>query len=140
MKAILPKSAHLSYKRHRKQMMNQIVLPVILSALVMIALVVLISLATFRANGDVGRWAAISTIWIVIPVMLMGLIVLVILIGLIYLMARGLQIIPTYTGLAQEYAAKARWYITRGADMLVKPFFVIEGLSASIQKFFRKDG
>ncbi len=140
MKAILPKPEHLSYKRHRKQTMNQIVLPVILSALVMIALIVLISLATFRADGDVGRWAAISTIWLVIPVMLAGLIVLAILVGLIYLMAHGLQIIPTYTGLAQEYAAKARWYITRGADMLVKPFFVIEGLSASIQKFFRKDG
>jgi hypothetical protein len=106
----------------------------------MIALIVLINLATFRADGDVGRWAAISTIWIVIPVMLAGLIVLVILIGLIYLMARGLQIIPTYTGLAQEYAAKARWYITRGAHMLVKPFLLIEGWSASIQKFFRKDG
>ena len=138
MKAILPKPEHLSYKRHRKQTMNQIVLPVILSALVMIALIVLISLATFRADGDVGRWAAISTIWLVIPVMLAGLIVLAILVGLIYLMARGLQIIPTYTGLAQEYAAKARWYITRGANMLVKPFFVIEGWSASIREFFRK--
>jgi len=138
MKAILPKSAHLSYKRHRKQMMNQIVLPVILSVLVMIALVVLVSLATFRTDGDVGRWAAISTIWIVIPVMLMGLIVLVILIGLIYLMARGLQVIPTYTGLAQDYVTKAHWYITRSAHMLVRPFLVTEGWSASIKKFFRK--
>jgi len=140
MKTTLPKPEHLSYKRHRKQTFNQIVLPVFLSALVMIALIVLVSLATFRADGDVGRWAAISTIWLVIPVMLMGLIVLVILIGLIYLMARGLQIIPTYTGIAQDYVAKARWYITRSALMLVRPFLIIEGWSASIQKFFRKDG
>jgi uncharacterized membrane protein len=138
MKATLPKPEHLSYKRHRKQAMNQIVLPVILSALVMIALIVLISFATFRADGDVGRWAAISTIWIVIPVMFVGLVVLAILIGLIYLMARGLQIIPTYTGIAQDYVAKARWYITRGAHMLVKPFLVIESWSADIQEFFRK--
>ena len=138
MKATLPKPEHLSYTRHRKQTINQIVLPIVLSALVMIALIVLISLATFRADGDVSRWAAISTIWIVIPVMLAGLIVLAILIGLVYLMARGLQVIPTYTGLAQNYVAKARWYITRGANMLVKPFFVIEGWSASIREFFRK--
>jgi hypothetical protein len=138
MKAILPKPEHPSYKRHRKQTINQIILPVILSALLVIALIVLINLATFRADGDVGRWAAISTIWIIIPVMLMGLIVLAILIGLIYLMARGSQIIPIYTGLAQDYVAKARWYITRGAHMLVKPFLVIEGWSASIQEFFRK--
>lgn len=138
MKTTLPKPEHLSYKRHRKQTVNQIVLPVVLSALVMIALIALISLATFRADGDVGRWAAISTIWIVIPVMLAGLIVLVILIGLVYLMARGLQIIPTYTGLAQDYAAKARSYIKRGANMLVQPFLAIEGWSAGIQEFFRK--
>ena len=70
--------------------------------------------------------------------MFIGLIVLIILIGLIYLMTRGLQIIPTYTGLAQDYVAKARWYITRGAHMLVKPFLVIESWSANIQEFFRK--
>jgi hypothetical protein len=138
MKATLPKPEHLSYKRHRKQTMHQIVLPVVLSALVIIALIVLISLATFRADGDVGRWAAISTIWIVIPVMFTGLIVLAILIGLIYLMALGLQILPTYTGIAQDYVAKARWYIKRGANMLVKPFLLIECWSANIQKFFRK--
>jgi uncharacterized membrane protein len=139
-KTQFPKPEHLSYKRHRRQTLNQIILPVILSALVMIALIVLVSLATFGADGDVARWAAISTIWLVIPVMFAGLIVLVILVGLIYLMARGLQVIPTYTGIAQDYAAQARWYITRGANMLVKPFLVIEGWSANIQKFFRKDG
>lgn len=138
MKATLSKPEHLSYKRYRKQTMNQIVLPVVLSALVMIALIILISFATFRADGDVGRWAAISTIWIVIPVMFAGLVVLAILIGLIYLMARGLQIIPTYTGIAQDYVAKARWYITRVAYMLVKPFLLIESWSANIQEFFRK--
>jgi len=138
MKATLPKPEHLSYKRHRKQTMNQIVLPVVLSALLMIVLIALISLATFGADGDVSRWAAVSTIWIVIPILVAGLITLVILIGLIYLMARGLAAIPIYTGIAQDYAAKARGVITRGARMLVKPFLVIEGWSANIQEFFRK--
>ena len=138
MKATLPKPEHHSYKIHRKQMVNQIILPVVLFSLLMIALIVLISVATFRADGDVGRWAAISTIWLVIPVLVAGLIVLVILIGLIYLMARGLELLPVYTGIAQDYVAKARWYITRGANMLVKPFLAIEGLSASIHQFFRK--
>jgi uncharacterized membrane protein len=138
MKATLPKSEHLSYKRHRKQTMDQIILPVILSALAAIALIVLVIRTTFGAGGDAARWAAISTIWLIIPVMFAGLIVLALLIGLIYFMARGLQIIPTYTGIAQDYIAKARWYITRGANMLVKPFLLIEDLSAKIQKFFGK--
>jgi len=138
-KVQLPKPEHLSYKKHRRQMMNQIILPVIVSALVVIALTVLVSLATFGMDGDVARWAAISTIWLVIPFILMGLIVLAILVSLIYLMARVLQIIPTYTGIAQGYAAKARWYITRSANMLIRPFLVIEAWSAKFRKFFGKD-
>ncbi len=67
-----PAKDHLSYRLHRKQMWTQILLPIILTFLVFIAIIVLTSLATFRGNGDVGRWAAISTIWLVLPVMIAG--------------------------------------------------------------------
>ena len=86
----------------------QIILPVVLSALVLIGMIVLISFATFKSGGDVGRWAAISTIWIIIPALIAGLIVLAILIGLIYLMARALGALPHYTGIAQDYVYIAR--------------------------------
>jgi uncharacterized membrane protein len=139
-KAQLPKPEHLSYKKHRKQMANQIILPVLLAALLMITQVVLISISTFRDGGDAGRWAAISTIWIVIPVMLVGLIVLAILIGMIYLMAKALQLIPPYSGLAQDYVNKARLYIIRAADLVVRPILAMDGWIATVQAFFRKVG
>ena len=139
-KAQLPKPEHRSYKQHRQEMMTQIILPVVLAALLMIALIVLISVSTFRDGGDVGRWAAISEIWIVLPVMLVGLIVLVILIGMIYLMTRALQLIPPYTGIAQHYVQLGRLYIIRGADMVVKPILLLDGWIANIQAFFRKVG
>lgn len=99
MKAQLPHPEHYSYLVHRKQRNTQVILPVILSALLMIGMVVLISFATFKSDGDVGRWAAISTIWIIIPILLAGLIVLALLIGGIYLMARALGALPHYTAL-----------------------------------------
>ena len=43
------------------------------------------------------RWAAISTIWIVIPIMIVSLIFLALLAGIIYLFARLLGITPIYT-------------------------------------------
>jgi hypothetical protein len=107
--------------------------------LLMIAMIVIISLATFRDNGDVGRWAAVSTIWIVIPIMLAGLILLALLIGLIYLIARLLGILPTYTGMAQDYVYKARGYIIRGADLAAKPIIAIEGFLANFKAFFGRD-
>ena len=126
---------HYSYLRHRQQRTTQIILPVVISVLLMIGIIVLIGFATFTSNGDVGRWAAISTIWIIIPLLLVGMILLAILIGLIYLMARALGALPYYTGIAQDYVYKARGYIIRAADMATMPIIAIEGYIENIKEF-----
>ena len=136
MKAKIPQPVHESYLRHRKQVAWQIVLPVVLAALLIIALIMLIYFATFQGSGDVGRWAAVSTIWIILPVMLAGLVFFAILLGLIYLMMRLLNLTPMYTGMAQDYVYKAARYIQRGADVVVKPILYLDGLGASIKAFF----
>lgn len=136
MKPQLPIREHYSYQQHRKQRLTQIILPMVIVVLLMIGLIVLISLATFNSGGDVGRWAAISTIWIIIPIMFAGLILLALLIGLIYLMARALGALPYYTGIAQDYVYIARGYIIRAADMAVKPVIALNGYLENILAFF----
>jgi hypothetical protein len=118
--------------------MSKIVLPVALSALALAGMVVWISIATFKQGGDVGRWAAISTIWVIIPMFLGGLVVLALLIGLIYLMARLLKAIPYYTGLGQDYVFIARGYIVRGADLAVKPILALNGWLQTVKTFFER--
>jgi len=134
MKARPPQPVHESYKKHRRDLAWQIILPVALSALVIVALIVLINIATFNEGGDVARWAAISTIWIVIPVMLAGLILLALLVALVYGMKRLLDVAPTYTGMAQDYVHIAAGYIKRGAEMAVKPVLFLDGVGASIRR------
>lgn len=136
MNAKLPQPVHESYRRHRRQLGWQIILPVVLAALFIVALIVLVNVATFRDGGDVARWAAISTIWIVVPIMIGLVIVLALLVGLVYLMARLLNIAPNYTALAQDYVHKAAGYVKRGADAAVKPVFFVDGLGASIKAIF----
>ncbi|MBI5352160.1 MAG: hypothetical protein HZB50_05940 [Chloroflexi bacterium] len=138
MKAQLPHPEHYSYIRHRKQRTTQIILPVVVSAVLMVALIVLISFVTFNSNGDVGRWAAISTIWIIIPTLLAGLIVLAILIGLIYLMARALHYLPHYTGIAQDYVYIAQAYIMRAADKVIKPVLAVNSFIENIKAFIER--
>ena len=133
MKAVRPEPVHESYRRHRKQRTIQIILPVVLAALLFLAMVVLVNIATFRDNGDVGRWAAISTMWIAIPVCIMGFIFLAVLGGLVYLMGRLLGITPTYTGKAQDFVHKLAIRIRRAADMTVKPIFAVNGFGATIK-------
>ena len=119
-------------------MMWQIILPITVTVILCIALIVLINVAAFRDGGDVARWAAVSTIWIVIPIMVGLVIVLALLGGLVYLMYKLLDITPTYTGLAQDYVHKAAAYIKRGADAVVRPIIGLNGILASINAFFER--
>jgi hypothetical protein len=135
MKAVLPKPVHESYRRYRKQLTRQIILPMVLAAVLFIALVVLIIMATAGGTGDVGRWAAISTMWIAMPVCTMGLVFLLLLGGIVYLMGRLLGIAPTYTGKTQDFVHKLAIRIRRGADAVVKPVINVSSVGASINRF-----
>ncbi|HET9913273.1 MAG TPA: hypothetical protein VFQ13_15360 [Anaerolineales bacterium] len=135
MKEVLPRPIHESYLRHRRQRTTQIILPVVLAAFLCIAMVVLVNIATFRDNGDVARWAAVSTIWIVIPIMIASLIFFVILVGLIYLLAQLLGIVPVYTGKAQDFVRMLTLRVRRAADMSVQPIIYLDGIGASIKAF-----
>lgn len=138
MKAELPKPVHKSYLEHRKQRTWQVVLPVVLSVVLCIALIVLVNVATFRDGGDVARWAAISTIWIVIPILFGLLIFLALLAGLVYLMKQLLDVTPTYTGMAQDYIHIGAGYVRRALDAIIEPVMKLNGILASINAFFEK--
>ena len=133
MKAVFPEPVHESYRRHRSQRTIQILLPVTLAAIVFIVVVVLVIIATANGTGDVGRWAAVSTIWIAIPTCLMGFVLLALFSGLVYLMGRLLGIAPTYTGRVQNFVHKLAIRIRRAADVTVKPVFAVNGFGATIK-------
>jgi len=135
MKAIIHQPVHESYKKHRQEIIWQIILPMVLTAILFIASVVLINIVTFRSNGDVGRWAAVSTIWISIPIIIVSFLLLAILVGIIYLLIRLLQIAPVYTGKAQDVAHIVAGHVRRAADAAVKPIIALNGIGASIERF-----
>jgi len=134
----IPQPVHESYLKHRKDLTWKIIFPVVLSAVLCLVSVVLINVATFRDDGDVARWAAVSTIWIVTPIIIGMGILLVLLGGLVYLMARLLNVTPTYTGLVQDYVNKAVVYIKRAMEAIVKPVIELNGVLASITAFFER--
>jgi predicted membrane protein len=136
MKAIIHQPVHESYKKHRREIIWQIILPMVLTAILFIALIVFICFATFRGSGDVGRWAAVSTIWISIPLMIGAVLLIAVLVGIVYLLIRLLQIAPLYTGKAQDFAHIVVGHVRRAADAVVKPIIALNGIGASIETFF----
>ncbi len=135
MKSELPGN-HSSYQNHRRQFWFQIFLPVILAVVLIIVVAVITGVAAFGEGGDSPRWSAISTIWLVIPVMVFGLLFLALLVGLIYLLVRTLQVIPPYSSKAQYYVNRGASEAKRFSDMTTRPVLFLEGIKASLKAVF----
>jgi hypothetical protein len=129
---------HLSYQTHRRQVWQQILLPIFLAALIFIAVIVLTSVATFRDNGEVGRWAAMSEIWLVIPLIVAGLIFLALLIAIIYLVARLINLIPPYSYQAQVIFHRIEGGTKRMAEMARKPFLLFQEFGTLVKTAIAK--
>lgn len=129
---------HLSYQLHRKQVWQQILLPILLAVLILIAVIVLTSVATFRDNGEVGRWAAMSEIWLVIPLIVAGLILLILLIAIIYLVVRLTNLIPPYSYQAQIIFYRIESGAKRINKMARRPVLLFQELRALIKAAIEK--
>ncbi len=131
-----PSDVRYSYANHRKQTLYQIVLPVALAAALGVLAIVLIALATFNNNTDVERWAAISTIWLVLPVMALMLLGLAVLLGLNYGLYRLLKMAPRYTGIAQDYVLHVAAQIMLWTDRLIQPVLHLKSWLELLSNFF----
>ena len=137
MKASIPQPAHESYLKHRKQRTWQILVPVIASAVLCLVMVLLVTTAAF-GGADVALWAQISEIWIAIPTMLIFLVIFALLAGMVFLMAKLLSILPTYTFRAQDLTYRLKAAVRRAADAAAKPVITIDALGASINRILGK--
>jgi FtsH-binding integral membrane protein len=138
MKTGLRQVDHASTRKHRRQLWTQILLPVIVAVLVFSAVIALLSVATFRNNGDVGRWAAISTIWLVIPVMMVSLILVVLLGAMIYLLGWVTHIIPPYSYQAQRFARRVEAGVRRTAEIAHRPALILREIGTFMKTTIRK--
>jgi hypothetical protein len=131
---------HPSYQQHRKQVWTQILLPILCAVLVFVVVIILTYLATFRNNGDVGRWAAISTIWLILPVIIAGFILLILLSALIYLMVRVLNLIPPYSFQVQQFIYRIESGVKHFAEMFRKPVLALQDITRLVRTYMDKAG
>jgi hypothetical protein len=124
---------HPSYRRHRRQVWTQILLPILVAAAVIIAAIVAASLVTFRDGGDPGRWVAISTIWLAIPLLLAGVLVVVVLAAAAFLLARVAGILPQYSFKAQTATRRIESAVKRGGEMIRRPQLAMRSLANRVR-------
>ncbi len=132
-KTLSPLKKRAAYQAHKRDLIWQIFIPIGLTILIFI--VASIGAAT-QTGATASLWADISTIWLLIPVMFFSLIFLFILVGIIFGLAKLLQITPEYTHKLYKFIRLAGEKIAGLADNTAKPIFVIKGISASVRRFF----
>ncbi len=126
--------------RHRRQVFWQILLPVILAGVGMIALIVLAAIASTRGSTVTGTWANIATVWLIIPLIFTGLFFAIFIAGMIFLFARLLRNIPTYTRLAQLYLQIFSVKVDTILHRVVQPQINMLSRWAAWRSFWKKIG
>lgn len=128
-----------SYLRHKKQRFWQILTPVGLGVLLILAIAAMVVLTATGtdAGGPVSQWADTSFIWLILPVMLIAIVVTLVIFGLIYLVVKVLNILPQYTFLVQQYANLFEIQVKYWSRKIVSPIISISSYAAVVDAFFK---
>jgi amino acid transporter len=112
---------------HRRQVLWQITLPLVILAVIFLALTVLISLS---GAGYQSRWADVSLIWCLCP----NLIVLLLCVGTLGGMAYGLfllqRVLPGKLFSLQKFSLKVRDGVQKVSDAVVEPVLKVHSSRA----------
>ena len=132
------RSVHLernpkTYAEHKRETFWQITLPLVIGVLIILAVVGAIIFSVTQPVTDVGRWADVSLIWLIIPSLFFALLFLILLVGLIYAISFLLRLIPRYTLILQLYFEQGRSKIGQLMNMSTEPILRINSIWAAIR-------
>lgn len=120
---------------HRKQMIWQIWLPLIFSVLIIIAMAVLAAISTGQ-DAQIGtNMTGIAIIWLITPVIIIGVVVFTLLVLIIYGISKLLKVTPIYTLVARNYVYKGSAWVRQISDRSVQPIINTNSTWASILTF-----
>jgi len=90
--------------------------------------------------GNISRFAEISTVLLVIPVLFFSLFSLLLLGLLIYLVQRMIQVIPPFTTRVVEFLEKIQEAVRKISDVIVKTVIQPTSVVTGIRNKFTKKG
>jgi hypothetical protein len=121
----VPQPDRESYLKHRRDVIRQIILPIVLVTVIGVGFAALSVYAAAGGSAGVSLWADISLIWLIIPMMVLALVILSLLIALVYGMSKLLGVTPRYSGIAQEYALWLNAEIALWIDKIIQPVLTL---------------
>jgi predicted PurR-regulated permease PerM len=135
---IVPPPPRESILRHRKERNWQILAPVLGIVTLGIVLSIVIIYGAML-GGDAARWAAIATILLVIPIMVVSLLLLAVLSVFIYEAHYIYKILPTYSAQAQDTVLNVTAQVNNYADKSTAPILALKTWLSVPGRIFRKE-
>ncbi|HPH94525.1 MAG TPA: hypothetical protein PKW33_14000 [Anaerolineaceae bacterium] len=122
---------------HRKQVFWQVWVPLIVTLVILVAAMSAVVASAVVGTGDVGRWQAISLIFLIMPAMVGGLLLLALLGLFCYAIFWLLKNLPAYAHLAQAYLHYFSVLVRHYADKAATPVLLVRIRQAEWQAFWR---
>lgn len=122
-----------THAEHRREVFWQITFPLLIGILLILAAVGVIVYLTVQPVTDVGRWADVSLIWLILPSLFLAFLMLAILIGFIVLVSYLLRLIPPYALIVQLYVEQFKGKLSQIFNLSVEPIFKIQTLWAAMR-------
>ena len=118
--------------RHQREFVWQILLPFIAAVLALLFIAIL-SISTAGITPAVNeKWAQISTILLLLPTLLFGLVILALVIILIWLLRKLARNIPTYTGFIFQLSCRTAGITNNIAAHSAEPFIRLRSIFAGL--------
>lgn len=117
-------------RAHRRQMLLQVWLPLIITIIVVLAIAVLSVIGAVQGSSQIDRWGSIAAIWVIIPVLIVGIVLMAIVGGLAFGVAILVRKTPGWMLKAQLLSLRIALIVRRAADAATKPVVKANTLSA----------
>ena len=124
-----------SVRQHKRQLAWQIIVPVSLAALLIIAAAVFV---TTRGSTVDRTVADISTMWLIMPFLILTLVLLAVLGGLIYGAYMLHKVTPKYSGKVQVVLYKIQSGARKVSNGTASPFIWIDTAGAALKRLFKR--
>ena len=128
----------ITTQKHRHEVFWQITVPVAVGGTLLLLIAIGVVIAYFTNSGDIAKWANTSVIILIVPAMIMGLFLIVISAGMVFLVTRGLTEAPYLARRVQDVSVLIAIRINKASNVSAEPFLRAHQYTAGLRALFRR--
>lgn len=117
---------------YRRQTLWQIWLPLAIAILLVLLLAVLAVIGAVQGSSQVDHWGSIAAIWVIIPLLIVGMALMILVGGLAFGVTFMLRKMPAWLSTAQMLSLRGALTVRKVSDAAVQPIIKVNTFSARV--------